>query len=186
MRRLTILTALLFALTIPALAQSDWHAAVDQRLPLLGHRNWIVIADSAYPQSSSPGVEIIETDADQLEVVKYVLGAVNKSIHVRPDVLMDAELQYVPEADAPGVTAYRQAIDDILADGPVHHELHGTLLQQLDEASKMYRVVVLKTRMAVPYTTIFLRLNCKYWSDDAEKRLRDRMAAAAPGRRTVR
>jgi len=32
--------------------------------------------------------------------------------------------------------------------------------------------------MAVPYTSIFIRLDCKYWSADAEKRLRAKMAAA--------
>jgi hypothetical protein len=182
MRRLILVVAL-FTLSVPILAQTDWRAAIDQKLPLLGHRNWIVIADSAYPQSSSPGIDVIETNADQLEVVQYVLAAVNKSIHVRPDVLMDAELQYVPESDAPGVTAWRQQIDKVLTGGPVQHELHTSLLQQLDDASKMYRVVVLKTRMAVPYTTVFLRLNCKYWGDDAEKRMRAKMASSgASGR----
>jgi hypothetical protein len=177
MRRLLLVVAL-FTLAVPIRAQSNWRAAVDQRLPLLGHRNWIVIADSAYPQSSSPGIDVIETNAEQLEVVQYVLGAVNKSIHVRPDILMDAELQYVPESDAPGVTAWRRQIDKVLAGGPVQHELHTSLLQQLDDASRMYRVVVLKTRMAVPYTTVFLRLNCKYWGDDAEKRMRAKMASS--------
>jgi hypothetical protein len=178
MRRLLTLAMLL--LSLPALAQTNWRAAVDQKLPLLGHRNWIVIADSAYPQYSYPGIDIIETDADQLEVVQYVLAAVNKSIHVRPEVLLDAELQYVPESDAPGVTAYRRQLDKLLAGSPAQRELHGNLLQQLDEAGKVYRVVILKTRMAIPYTTVFLRLNAKYWGDDAEKRMRAKMAAGAP------
>jgi hypothetical protein len=34
--------------------------------------------------------------------------------------------------------------------------------------------------MAVPYTSVFIRLNCKYWSDDAEKRMRAKMSAAKP------
>jgi hypothetical protein len=177
MRRLFALAALLCTLSIQAFAQSDWRAAVDQKLPLLGHRNWIVIADSAYPQSSSSGIDVIETNADQLEVVQYVLAAVNKSIHVRPEILMDAELQYVPESDAPGVTTYRRLIEKVLAGAPVQRELHTNLLQQLDDAGKMYRIVVLKTRMAVPYTTVFLRLNCKYWCDEAEKRMRAKMAS---------
>ncbi|UWZ83324.1 RbsD/FucU domain-containing protein [Occallatibacter riparius] len=180
MRRLSLLTSLLITLILPCLAQDNWRAAVDQKLPLLGHRNWIVIADSAYPQSSSPGIDVIETNADQLEVVQYVLAAVNKSIHVRPEVLLDAELPYVAESDAPGVTGYRQQLEKILAGSSAQHELHTSLIQQLDDASKMYRVVVLKTRMAIPYTTVFLRLNAKYWSDDAEKRMRAKMAAGAP------
>jgi hypothetical protein len=180
MRRLSTLIALLITLSLPALAQTNWRAAVDQKLPLLGHRNWIVIADSAYPQSSSSGIDVIETNADQLEVVQYVLAAVNKSIHVRPEVLLDAELPYVPESDAPGVTAYRRQLEKVLTGTPAQHELHTDLIRQLDEAGKMYRVVVLKTRMAIPYTTVFLRLNAKYWSDEAEKHMRAKMTSGPP------
>ena len=35
---------------------------------------------------------------------------------------------------------------------------------------------MLKSRIAIPYSSVFIRLNCKYWSDDAEKRMRARMA----------
>jgi hypothetical protein len=29
--------------------------------------------------------------------------------------------------------------------------------------------------MTIPYSSVFIRLDCKYWSADAEKRLRARM-----------
>jgi D-ribose pyranose/furanose isomerase RbsD len=178
MRRASILAALLFSLSLTVFAQADWHSTVDQKLPLLGHRNWILIVDSAFPLYSSPGVDVIETSADELEVTQYVLSAVKSSIHVRPDIFMDAELQYVPEADAPGVTAFKSGIGKLLTGAPVQSLPHEKLLAELDQASKVYRVLVLKTNMAVPYTSVFLRLNCKYWSDDAEKRLRQKMGSA--------
>jgi hypothetical protein len=31
--------------------------------------------------------------------------------------------------------------------------------------------------MTIPYSSVFIRLNCKYWSDAAEARLRAKMAA---------
>ncbi len=68
------------------------------------------MVDSAYPLQTSPGIETVETNADQLEVVKEVLREVNGSVHVRPIVYMDAELPFVPEADAPGVTAYASQV----------------------------------------------------------------------------
>jgi hypothetical protein len=37
-------------------------------------------------------------------------------------------------------------------------------------------VLVLKTRLTIPYTSVFIRLECGYWSADAEKRLRAAMA----------
>lgn len=89
---------------------------------------------------------------------------------------MDAELPFVDEADAPGVTAFRSRLDKVLAGHPVESMPHEKLIAELDQASKGFRVVVLKTRLTVPYTSVFLRLNCKYWSDDAEKRVRAKMA----------
>ena len=74
-----------------------------------------MIVDSAYPLQSSAGVETIETNTDQLEVIRQVLGAIDSSIQVRPIVYMDAELPFVTEKDAPGVTAYREAIKSALA-----------------------------------------------------------------------
>jgi hypothetical protein len=47
------------------------------RLELCGRRNWLVVADSAYPAQSKPGIETIVADADHttvLERVKTILG----------------------------------------------------------------------------------------------------------------
>ena len=93
---------------------------LDQMMPLLGHRNWIMIVDSAYPLQSSAGVETIETNTDQMEVIRKVLSAIDRSIQVRPIVYMDAELPFVPEKDAPGVTAYRKGIQEHF-EGPGDH-----------------------------------------------------------------
>src|SRR5208282_1645548 len=107
----TVLLVLLPLLSMPMLlaatprAAAGWKAKVQQAIPLLGHRNWILVVDSAYPLQVSPGVETIETNEDQLDVVRYVMGEIRASIHVRPVIEMDAELKFVPEADAPGVTA---------------------------------------------------------------------------------
>ena len=54
-----------------------------------------MIVDSAYPLQSSAGVETIETNTDQMEVIRKVLGTIDSSIHVRPIVYMDAELPFV-------------------------------------------------------------------------------------------
>ena len=39
-------------------------------------------------------------------------------------------------------------------------------------------MLVLKTNMTIPYTSVFIRLDCKYWTADQEKRLRSKMAAS--------
>jgi L-fucose mutarotase/ribose pyranase (RbsD/FucU family) len=161
-----------------ASAQEDWQARLAHVMPLMGHRNWIMIVDSAYPLQTSNGVETIETNTDQLEVIRKVLGAIDSSIHVRPVVYMDAELPFVPEKDAPGANAYRDAIKSALAGDKITALPHEKLIAKVDEVGKTFHVVVLKTTMTVPYSSVFLELNCKYWSDDAEARLRKAMSGA--------
>jgi L-fucose mutarotase/ribose pyranase (RbsD/FucU family) len=157
----------------------DWQTRLAHVLPLMGHRNWIMIVDSAYPLQSSAGVETLETNTDQMDVIREVLGAIDSSIHVRPIVYMDAELPFVPEKDAPGVTAYRAAIQTVLAQQKITSLPHEQIIRKVDEVGKTFHIVVLKTTMTVPYTSVFLQLNCKYWSDDAEARLRKAMSASS-------
>lgn len=177
------LSALSFLLATPLLHAAqpvDWKAKVAEAMPLLGHRNWILVVDSAYPLQTSPGVETIETNADPLEVVQYVLGAINSSIHVRPLITMDAELPFVPDQDAPGASAYRAQIATLLHGYPIESLPHDKVIATIGEAGKQFQVLVLKTTLAIPYTSVFIRLDCKYWSADDEKRMRARMAAAKP------
>lgn len=178
--RNSVLAAAMLALAflldpLSVLAQSSWQARVSETMPLMGHRNWILIVDSAYPLQSSPGVETIETNASHFEVLRYVLGAVNNSIHVRPLIYMDAELPYVSDEDAPGASTYRDQVRQVLNNYKVESIPHERVINQIDETSKEFHVLILKTTMTVPYSSVFIRLDCKYWSDDAEKRLRARM-----------
>lgn len=169
------------SLAIRALAAENqrptWRARLDEELPLLGHRNWIAVVDSAYPLQTSPGIETIETDAEQLEVVQTVLDRLAKARHVRPVIFTDAELKVVPEGDAKGVTAYRDALATLLAKTEAQSLPHEQIISKLDEAGKTFHILVLKTRMTIPYTSVFIRLECGYWSADAEKKLRAAMGA---------
>ena len=155
---------------------ADWRVRLNQQLQLMGHRNWIAVVDSAYPLQTSAGIETVETNDDQLEVVKMVLGQIAKSEHVRPVVFTDAELKVVPESDAKGVTAYRDALATVLGKSEAQSLPHEQIISKLDEAGKTFHILVLKTRMTIPYTSVFIRLECGYWSADAEKRLRAAMA----------
>jgi hypothetical protein len=164
----------------PPSSLPNWNAKVAEAMPLLGHRNWILIVDSAYPLQSSPGVETIETNAGMIDVVQSVLSTINGSIHVRPDIYMDAELPFVPDQDAPGASAYRAQIASVLHGYAVESVLHDKILADIGETGNRFHVLVLKTNLAIPYTSIFIRLDCKYWSADAEKRMRAKMSAAQP------
>ncbi len=113
---------------------SDWRARLNQELQLMGHRNWIAVVDSAYPLQTSAGIETVETNDDQLEVVKTVLGQIAKSEHVRPVIFTDAELKVVPESDAKGVTTYRDALATVLGKAEAQSLPHEEIISKLDEA----------------------------------------------------
>ena len=161
--------------TLIAQAQSEWQQKVQQQLPLLGHRNWIVIADSAFPFQTSPGIETIETGADHLAVVDYVLQAIKDSKHVRPLVHLDRELQFVPDKESPGADQYRKDLQKRIAGLPTDSTLHADLIQRLDEVGKTYHILMLKTNLTIPYTTVFLQLDCSYWSAESEVGMRKAM-----------
>jgi D-ribose pyranose/furanose isomerase RbsD len=176
---LVMLLLMMTGLTAIAQAAPDWQTRLGQIMPLLGHRNWIMIVDSAYPLQSSAGVETLETNTDQMEVIRTVLDIVGNSIQVRPIVYMDAELPFVPEKDAPGVTAYREGIKNLLKGRTITSLPHEQIIAKVDEVGKTFHIVILKTTMTVPYTSVFLQLNCKYWSDEAEAHMRKAMSAGA-------
>lgn len=162
-------------ITTTAIAGDNWKEKLQKELPLLGHRNWIVVADSAYPLQTAPGIETIYVAADQLEVVKGVLAELAKTKHVHPAIYTDAELNYVAEASAPGISAYRQALEKILANEPVQVLPHEQIIGKLDEAGKTFKVLIIKTTLTKPYTSVFFQLECGYWNAESEKQLRDAM-----------
>ena len=165
----------------PTGPDANWKSDVAAELPLLGHRNWILIVDSAYPLEISPGIETIDTGAPQLAVTHFVLAAIDSSIHVSPDIYMDAELPYVSDQDVPDVSAYRRQVGDLLQRYHIVSEPHAKLLATVAQAGQTFKILVLKTNSTIPYSSIFIRLDCKYWPPAAEQRLRARMAGQSGG-----
>lgn len=178
--RTTIFAVLLLAAlpTDAAFAEEDgksgdgWKTRLAKELPLLGHRNWIVVADAAYPAQTRSGIETIYVGGDHVEAIAAVLKLVDGAKHVQAAPLVDAELTAVAESDAPGINAFRAQLDRLLKDRPVRKTPHEEIIRQLDEAAGLFRVIVIKTDMSLPYTSLFLQLECGYWDADKEQRLR--------------
>lgn len=157
-------------------AQSEtWRSTLHREIPALGHRNWVVIADSAYPLQTAPGIETVQTGATQEEVLRTVLQELSSAKHVSPAVFLDAELPFVSEGRAPGVTAYRRQLKELFGSLQTQSVPHEQLIKTLAEAGGTFHILVLKTTLTVPYTSVFLRLDCKYWAEEAEEELRQAM-----------
>jgi hypothetical protein len=154
---------------------SKWEEVLKDRLPLYGHRNWIVIADSAYPAQSSAGVETIVSDGEPTAVLARTFALLGECRHIKPTVYTDQELNFVSEADVRGVAAYRGELEQILKGQDVRVLPHEEIISRLDRVGQMFRVLLIKTSMCIPYTSVFFELVCGYWNAEAEKQLRATM-----------
>ena len=165
---------------------SNWEEVLKDRLPLYGHRNWIVIADSAYPAQSSDGVETIVSDGEQTAVLARTFALLGECKHIKPTIYTDQELNFVSEADARGVTAYRGQLEQLLKGQNVRVLPHEEIISRLDRVGQMFRVLLIKTSMCIPYTSVFFELECGYWNAEAEKRLRAAMRTSDEKRKIAK
>ena len=153
----------------------SWTHEFERVLPLLGHRNWILVVDKAYPLQSSPGITTIDTQASLTAVLEKVVASVKTSTHVNPIFYTDKELGFISEDLAPGVEAFRADLARILAGARTQTLLHDSVFAKLAEAAKLFNVVILKTEGLIAYSSVFIELDCAYWSAEKEKTLRDKM-----------
>jgi len=179
MKVIAIFMAIVFAVTEPSVADDggseDWNVELARSLPLLGHRNFIVIADSAYPLQSNPGIRTIYTRENQIDVVKAVLEAVDNAPHVNGTIFLDQELSFVPEEYARGIGNYRVLLEKVMAGRPVQHLPHMDIIRKLDASSELFNVLILKTDLTLPYTAVCIELGAGYWNEEAETELRKRL-----------
>jgi exopolyphosphatase/pppGpp-phosphohydrolase len=157
---------------------STWEEVLKDRLQLFGHRNWLVIADSAYPAQSRQGVETIVADEEQTAALAKAFAILQQCKHIKPTIYTDRELSFVSEEDAPGITSYREQLSHLLKRYEVRALPHEEIISRLDRVGEMFRVLLIKTKMRIPYTSVFFDLECGYWNAQAEDRLRAAMGSA--------
>ncbi|WP_316791974.1 RbsD/FucU domain-containing protein [Pedobacter frigoris] len=154
-------------------APKNWEQEFYAKLPMLGHRNWILVVDKAFPEQNAAGIEYIYANEGLNSVLKQVLTQVNQSGHVKPIIYQDKELGFITEGQASGVTQFKAALKSTLGNQPVQTMLHDSVFKKLDTESKLFKVLVIKTNEVIPYTSVFLQLDCAYWNGDKEKQLRE-------------
>ncbi|MDF2515738.1 MAG: hypothetical protein K0R59_1034 [Sphingobacterium sp.] len=158
--------------------KQGWHEVFSQKLPLLGHRNWVLVVDKAYPAPAGENMIVIDTEKPMAEVLGGVVGLINQQAHVRPIFYADKELQYLDENIAPGLKDYKTSLDTLFHHIKLQPLIHEDVFRKMDQAASLFQVIVLKTESLVPYSSVFIELDCKYWDAGREKILRERMANA--------
>lgn len=169
---------LLIFISMSGISQSintNWKGALNKQLQLHGHRNWVLVVDAAYPYQSNPAIKTVVTGAKHIDVIKELLNKVKSAPHIFPEVYLDKELDYVPEKEAPGIENYRNQLKLLLKGEKVEKVLHEEMIERIDEAAETFHILVLKTNFTLPYTSVFINLNCGYWTTEQEKKLRKLM-----------
>jgi len=153
----------------------DWETQLDDHISEFGHRNWILIVDKAFPAQNTNGVITIDTKENLQDVLSFTLQQIAASTHVKPIVYTDTEFAYLNSEQVSAIDEYKHARAGILEKYNPRVLLHDSVFVKIDQASKLFRVLVLKTNEVIPYSSVFIELDCKYWSSEKEKTLRDAM-----------
>ena len=153
----------------------NWKFAVNRQTEQLGYRNWIVIAEASFPAHSRTGVRQVTAPVEIPEALDHVLLSLERTENLRPNIYLTRELRSVENDFAPGIDETRKRI---------HKALHGhepteldqqSLLTLLEDANRSFDVLVIRTRSALPYTSVFIELHPGYWDAGSESRLRERI-----------
>ena len=90
--RFVLQIVLLFVCAVGGFArETGRRVKLDSIAPLYGHRNRIVIADSAYPAQTRDGIETIVAGTNRFEVLREVPARLDASKHIVPVIWTDED-----------------------------------------------------------------------------------------------
>lgn len=156
-------------------AKRPWLGTIRHELGYLGARNWVVVAEAAFPTSSRRGLRVIQVDADIPDVLEGLEDVIEEKHHVKPRIYLTREISKMPYDYAPGVEAHREDLKEALHGRETVRLDNEMLMSLINNTSKSYRVLVIKTRTALPYSSVFVELGSGYWDAESEAALRKGM-----------
>jgi hypothetical protein len=151
-----------------------WKDELKTEIPLLGHRNWIVVTDMAYPLQTQTGIKTIYANDSYMDILDFVYKEIEKAPHIKAAVYQDKELLYLREKDVTGIDALREQMKTLFNDRQTLLP-HEELINRLDEVSRKFRVIILKSNLTIPYSSTFFELDCNYWDGEREYELQQAM-----------
>jgi len=153
----------------------EWQTTLRTEIQSVGYGNWIVITDASYPYQNREGFRTITVEADVPEVVNLVLNEMERTQHVRPRFYVTRELRSLTNDQAPGINDHRKALAVALHGFPPLELNEELLNEQINASAKKYSVFIIKTKTALPYSSVFIDLDSGYWDNRSEQSIRERI-----------
>ena len=145
------------------------------RAAQLGYRNWIVIAEASFPAHSRPGVRQVNANEEIPVVVDEVLRTLERTEHVTPRIYVAQEMRALDNDYAPGIDEFRKNLTQAMHAHETTELEQQSLLTLMEDTSKTFEVLVIRTNTALPYTSVFMELQPGYWNADSESALREKL-----------
>ncbi|MBE6419534.1 MAG: hypothetical protein E7031_05320 [Akkermansiaceae bacterium] len=155
-------------------------AAIAPQLLQLGARNWVVIADPTYPIPAGAGAYTMAVPSGSADTFREVLDLLELQAALTPRIWVCNEMNALTESLAPGITEYNREIEALLSGRFCYRLDERIISMQLADASQKYRILYIKTKTQLPYSTIAIELDSGYWDPDSEAEIRRRMEELAP------
>lgn len=154
---------------------NGWKDAIAVQTSQLGYRNWIVVAEASFPAHSRTGIRQINSYQEAPVVLEEVLRALEQTEHVRPRLYVCRELRAVENDYAPGIEDYRKNIRAAMHGRETTELEQSSLMTLIQDATKSFDVLVVRTSTALPYSSVFLELEPGYWDGESEDHLRSQI-----------
>jgi hypothetical protein len=120
----------------------------------------------------------VVVDAEIPELVDYVVNDLERSENVTPSFNTARELPFVSNDRAPGIEQFRKDLKEALHGHEVREMDYRSLSLLAHSDASKFAVLVLKSRTALPYSSVFIELDSGYWDRELEDELQGEIRAA--------
>ena len=128
-----------------------WLGTLRHELGYLGARNWVVVAEAAFPIHSRRGLSVVQLNGEIPDVVDAVERVIEEKSHVKPRLYVATEAASVPYDYAPGIKNYREQLEEALHGRETVQLDHTMLLRMLKDVSYMLQDVYYKDVLYIVY-----------------------------------
>ena len=161
--------------TAGCMGGGKWRDDISVQANQLGYGNWIVITEASFPSYKQMGTRHLTVDRPIPEILDQVMRSLEKTEYVRPKIYLPIELDVMEDDFSPGIDAYRNELKRAFHGYEVTRAEQESLRILVYDDQRSLDVLVIRSNTALPYSSVFMKLEPGYWDGASESRLRRRM-----------